>query len=250
MKTRTNQPVELLEVGDVKQLTGEQIDGLECGDIVVKKDNAGKHSYVVTYKKDKVGICLTYGDASVIETQSYDYVDGNWVYNGEDKTPNLLNAQTEDDVIGLLGSGDVPSIKGDEIIENMSGYSFYLPPNTDWTKNIAYAGVVKNGNKITFVVCGNVSKTANAGSPDFISLGKFTIPSSIADKLFPISGTIIDYRFQDWFVSLGDSLNVRVYTEKDTSTSINMIAFANPTLDKVYNFRYELTFLLSDNLAQ
>ena len=32
--------------------------------------------------------------------------------------------QLEEQNIELLGSGKVPSIKGDEIIENMEGYSF------------------------------------------------------------------------------------------------------------------------------
>ena len=40
---------------------------------------------MVSYKKDDTGMCLTYADASVVETQSYDYTEGHWVYNSEDK---------------------------------------------------------------------------------------------------------------------------------------------------------------------
>ena len=101
MKTRSNMPLFVLEVSDVKALSNSQIDLLRCGDYLVKKDASGEHAYKVTFKSD-TGMCLTYHDASVIETQSYDYVDGNWVYNSEDKTPNLLDAQTEDDVEGIV----------------------------------------------------------------------------------------------------------------------------------------------------
>lgn len=76
-----------LEVKDIKGLTTEQINKLKCGDMVIKNENGNCHTYVVTYKEEKVGICLTYTDASVVETQSYDYTNGAWVYNSADITP-------------------------------------------------------------------------------------------------------------------------------------------------------------------
>ena len=89
MKTRSNMPLFVVECEDVKALSNTQIDLLRCGDYLVKKDASGEHAYKVTFKSD-TGMCITYHDASVIETQSYDKVDGNWVYNSEDKTDNLL----------------------------------------------------------------------------------------------------------------------------------------------------------------
>ena len=100
MKTRSNMPLFVVECSDVKALSNSQINQLRCGDYLVKKDASGEHAYKVTFKKEGVGMCLTYHDASVIETQSYDYVDGNWVYNSEDKTPNLLEVLTEEDIEG------------------------------------------------------------------------------------------------------------------------------------------------------
>lgn len=94
MKTRSNMPLFVVECNDIKALSNSQIDLLRCGDYLVKKDASGEHAYKVTYKSD-TGMCLTYHDASVIETQSYDKVNGNWVYNSEDKTPNLLDAKTK-----------------------------------------------------------------------------------------------------------------------------------------------------------
>lgn len=73
-------------VDDIKKVTKGQIEVLECGDSVVKVDSTGKHTYVVTFKKDKVGICMTYFDATYLETVSYDYnaTTDNWDYNSMD----------------------------------------------------------------------------------------------------------------------------------------------------------------------
>ena len=71
-------------VDDITKLTNAQISVLECGDFVVKQTGNQKHTYKVTYKEEEQGLCLTYDDASCIETVSYDYVEGNWVYNSTD----------------------------------------------------------------------------------------------------------------------------------------------------------------------
>lgn len=74
------------EVASVTNLTDAQIDALECGDVIVKKTGKQRHSYRVSYKEAKQGICLTYSDASIVETVSYDYSGGHWVYNSTDVT--------------------------------------------------------------------------------------------------------------------------------------------------------------------
>ena len=106
--------VSYLIVSNITGLTDEQINSLNCGDIVLKKDSSGLHAYIVSYKKSEVGICLTYTDASMVETQSYDYTGGHWVYNSEDKMP-LVNVEgassgTIQDVLGLNSSGKL--VKG------------------------------------------------------------------------------------------------------------------------------------------
>lgn len=78
--------VEALEVSNITALTDDQINELKAGDVVVKKTGNQKHSYRVSYKEDNTGICLTYVDASVSETVSYDYTGGHWVYNSTDVT--------------------------------------------------------------------------------------------------------------------------------------------------------------------
>ena len=73
-----------LVVSDMTTLTTAQIEALECGDIVIKNQKGNCHAYIVSYKEHHQGICITYTDASTVETVSYDYVEGNWVYNSTD----------------------------------------------------------------------------------------------------------------------------------------------------------------------
>ena len=73
------------EVANIKAVGDDILSKVKAGDIINKKTGDQKHAYVVSYKENNTGICLTYTDASVVETQSYDYTAGHWVYNSEDK---------------------------------------------------------------------------------------------------------------------------------------------------------------------
>ena len=76
------------EVSVITKLTNEQLDALQVGGKVAKSTGTAKHLYTVTYKDaENGGICLTYLDASVVETVSYDHGDSGWTYNSTDKTP-------------------------------------------------------------------------------------------------------------------------------------------------------------------
>lgn len=78
------------EASDITALTDEQLDGLQVGDRVAKKTGTAEHLYVVSYKDaENGGICLTYTDASVVETVSYDHTESGWAYNSTDVTPIL-----------------------------------------------------------------------------------------------------------------------------------------------------------------
>ena len=73
---------------DITALTDEQLDALQVGDKVAKKTGTAEHLYTVTYKDaENGGLCLTYMDASVVETVSYDHTESGWAYNSTDKTP-------------------------------------------------------------------------------------------------------------------------------------------------------------------
>ena len=76
-----------IEVADITALTGDQLDALNVGDKVAKKTGTAQHLYVVSYKDaENGGLCLTYTDASTVETVSYDHTESGWAYNSTDKT--------------------------------------------------------------------------------------------------------------------------------------------------------------------
>lgn len=80
--------VKRYHTNNIKNIGDEILDHLKCGDVVVKKTKEGnrnlEHCYIVSYYEHKHGCCLTYTAAGYIETQSYDYTDGHWVYNSQD----------------------------------------------------------------------------------------------------------------------------------------------------------------------
>lgn len=84
MKTRTNQPIELFSTDDIEHLSDSVLNELKCGDIITKQTGNMKHTYVVSYKEEKHGICLSYFACGYLETISYDYTDGHWVFNSKD----------------------------------------------------------------------------------------------------------------------------------------------------------------------
>ena len=72
------------EVDNITSIDSDLIDALKPGDAIIKKTNGSKHTYIVTYKEEKTGICMSYFDATITETVSYDYTGGKWVYNSTD----------------------------------------------------------------------------------------------------------------------------------------------------------------------
>lgn len=75
-----------IEVADITGLTNDQLDSLNVGDKVAKKTGTAKHLYVVSYKDaENGGLCLTYTDATTVETVSYDHTESGWAYNSTDK---------------------------------------------------------------------------------------------------------------------------------------------------------------------
>lgn len=70
---------------DITKLSGEEIEALQAGDMVIKRDSTGDHSYRVSFK-GATGICLTYSDCENVETVAYDKVEGVWTYDSTDVT--------------------------------------------------------------------------------------------------------------------------------------------------------------------
>lgn len=95
--------IKRIEVTNITTMGNDEINSISCGDIVIKNENGNKHTYVVTYKEDGQGICLTYTDATYLETVSYDYIGGNWTYNSTDTMP----LEQINDMIINLNTGSV-----------------------------------------------------------------------------------------------------------------------------------------------
>ena len=74
-------------VSNITAIDSDILTELNCGDMVIKNESGNQHTYIVSYKQEEQGICMTYTDASVVETVSYDWVDTEWVYNSTDITP-------------------------------------------------------------------------------------------------------------------------------------------------------------------
>ena len=157
----------------------------------------------------------------------------------------------------VTASGD---ITGASIIENMSGYSFNEPSaSADYSIDLTYAGIVKNGNKLTLVVAGSFTTINSLVYYSQVALGKFTIPSAIGEKLYPFTqGSLTTALSQVQVVlnnAAGTLTDVKkglafILKESNTSIPVNLYpAESGLDANKTYNFRVEATFLLSENLA-
>ena len=175
----------------------------------------------------------------------------NRVIEGDLELGQNENQQIE----SLLGSGDVPAVKAGEIIESMSGYSATLGTSTEYynIENV-YQGVVKTGNKITFVSAVNFTKISYQGD---VLLANFTIPEKVGQKLYPVASSgslqyILSLQKVNALNTLRITAQVDVCLEKGDNTSLNVYILSNdmPSLEanEKYYLRLEATFLLSDNL--
>lgn len=142
-------------------------------------------------------------------------------------------------------------LSANEIVENMSGYSV---SNISSKITATYVGVVKNGNKITFVIFGSFTKD---GSNAAFKMLEFNIPADIGVKLYPYQvGT--EYTFLDnktlSVVQSDDpytyaNMSCDIQKSNNTTLEVNARVITGLTTNKTYIFRYEATFLLSENLA-
>lgn len=153
--------------------------------------------------------------------------------------------------VAISGDANIDgNITGDSIIENMSGYSVELVEVTGYTFEPIYAGAVKNGNKLTLVFAWNYTRTEDATNLNPYVI-KFKVPSSIADKLYTtlVGGSpVLDIKTLYGFSTLGVNIAISSWTEKGINEVMLQLGTGNMVQDTKYYIRYEVTFLLSDNL--
>lgn len=173
---------------------------------------------------------------------------------GKTRTNQPVEGDAKNMATALEGQDlDLGDLTADSIIENMSGYSFEEGELTGYTFSDTYASVVKTGNKITFVISTDVIRDENGvtGNP---TLGKFTVPASIYNKLYPSQVGLynfLDNRVISAFSSYTTEVDLIAWVAKSVDLSLQFVVENATTLtaNTKYHIRYECTFLLSDNLA-
>lgn len=158
--------------------------------------------------------------------------------------------------LGAIFSGNINiagNLTANSIIENMAGYSAVVSPTKDAsiTLNIAYCGVVKNGNKVTFALAGSINRaTGGVAGSDIVN---YTIPVAVGAQLYPM---IIDgtdgLSFKELYCASGFNAGVncklRLNKLGNNLLKLEFYSLTNLTEETDYIFRYEDTFLLSDSL--
>ena len=76
---------QVVVVDGMTAISGTILDKLKAGDVVVKRDSSGDHSYRVSFLGTG-GMCLTYSDCENVETVAYNKVEGVWTYDSTDVT--------------------------------------------------------------------------------------------------------------------------------------------------------------------
>ena len=157
--------------------------------------------------------------------------------------------------VAATASVSAPSITGGAIIEDMVGYSFstYGTNPTGLTITFTYAGMVKNGNKLTLALAGKIQRSGTL-SPQNTNAILFTIPQEVYDKLFEttISGnTLLTTKGLELYNTYSSHITVPAILSKTSAHTLRLVIYSlNSMTDGTeYTFRYEETFLLSDNLA-
>ena len=146
-------------------------------------------------------------------------------------------------------------ITGGEIVEKMSGYSFTAGANDEkYELDHIYASIVKTGNKITFVCFLGVTTLDALSLGSGKTIGSFTIPSSIGEKLYPytqgaFSTALSCSKVYGVSATYGGIDFVAIVT-KVSNSQINFIISPaeTSTANTKYMLRLEFTFLLSDSL--
>lgn len=162
-----------VEVSNITTIKSKILDALKPGDFVIKKTGNMKHTYIVTYKEEKHGICISYFAAGYTETVSYDYVGSKWVYNSTDVI--TFDGGSGDSTIlfeidmqgGTLNSETLAKIieKPYNVIITTETHTGYMNPNT----------VTINDGKMTFWVLTTTNPVAFAGIELNVTTGEYTI---------------------------------------------------------------------------
>lgn len=243
---------------------------LESGDIVLQQGESVQSAYV---QNGHLHLVLTNGDDLDAGNMFNGNVsiNGNFEVTGRAKLPNIEGDENNDiNVDGnivisdggiSIGDGAVstPILTSENdnieaqkpVIEVMNGYTFTIASENKTT--LLYVGAVKNGNKLTLAIFGTYTRIQGESSTFYV--GTFRLPNSVLSKLVPYSiastNLVLDHKKIEMVnaSSLDTIGEGYVLTQKEGGISIMLRNLYTLTANDTYYFRYEVTFLLSDNMA-
>ena len=163
---------------------------------------------------------------------------------------------TGDAIIPNVDAGYVYSegaISGGEIVERMSGYSFGTQTTDKGVLEYVYCGVVKNGNKVTFV--NSFMFTKNEGATGGISIARVFMPQEVIAKIIPAFGGATGTIFSQKILAVSNDNSTPIeIISKIVKYDVNSIYCSLREISPLiagtrYYIRQEATFLLSANLA-
>ena len=229
---------QLYIVNDIKAISGDILSKLKAGDIVLKNTNGQLHAYNVSFKKDGEGICLTYTDASVVETQSYDYTNGAWVYNSEDKT-NIINYSAGDNVSinnGVISATDTKYSAGAGI--DISDENVISASAGDLYESVLIITVLSGQICIRLITKEQITNS-NKISILASELNSKMLPVFTADDLPVVSGVAkIPYMI---YGTGNTSANLQLYTINSSTGAISrdgqVITWTASTLEVAYSHK-------------
>lgn len=241
------------------------------------KDASAVSFDVVNYGNATLAFKIDFADGTSIESDKFVLQKGDSVQSAAIVNGHLILTLTNGEEIdaGSMFDGDVDisgqlivrndidcrgdidasgKITGNEIVENMSGYSYGAATPTGTTIEYNYIGAVKNGNKLTIVVDGKLTPTST--TPWNPSLGWFIMPSSVIDKLVPTDG-VVAFGTIGFYTSTMSSTPKQIgsqFIKSGNDSFLIQLMSVNPdagilAANTTYRFRIEQTFLLSENLA-
>lgn len=241
-----------LETNDLVLQQGESINGayIQNGHLYLTLTNS--QTLDAGDVKPVNGFHINDSQHLIVYYQDGTYDDLGAIFQGD------INLDGDLNVTGDITTSKVDAtlVTGDEVVEKMgAGYGFTKESDSPTISySWIYAGIVKNGNKLTSVVALNFEKLADANAD--VGFGNFILPAEIRAKLYPsnIGGySFLDVKKASAIVNQSNSIEILTYTTKNaTGMAIGMSAsqFNSLTTGATYYLRLEETFLLSDNLAQ
>ena len=191
-----------------------------------------------------------YSESGLTRTYRIMFTDGTHFDFDVTNGSSFVNVDGQD--IAPRNVGATGNITAPSIIENMSGYSFTAANSEKFNLNITYAGVVKNGNKLTFALACELTPLSAIST--YTEIGYFVIPTSIYNKLYPSSlgsGQILDQKVIKAYSTATTFEDYQCVISKPGSSQVRFAVYnPNPTLNTKVYIRIESTFLLSENLSQ